>query len=221
MKNKITSSIFLCALLCPGCSLFVPQSDNSIFHTLGEHKVLDCDLPRKTNSDCVIINLLIGEIPAYADCPYIAIKSERNEVLFSRIDRWAEPFGNACGRVLHDELSDKLRSVMVVFSSYAVGTAYPFDHRLSVDFDDLVYNVHERSVIVKCTWSLLSYLPEQSTERAEEREITMFRYAKATPMAAGKELTSANVVDCMRKALSELAEDIAGKLSELDLKKAK
>jgi uncharacterized lipoprotein YmbA len=205
MKTK-TIPIILWYILCCGCSIFVPQKDVSIFHTLGDHSVSIDRCYNEKNSTIPVINLLLDEIPSYADCPYVVTKNGGNELIFSPIHRWGEPFGDACVRALQDRLAERMHGVaMVVSSMHAIGNTLVCDYRLSIDFDDLIYNEAEKSVVVKCTWSFFDY--------ENRKQICIHKYAN---MVNAISATYDDTVDAMKIALAELADDIAKKVCDID-----
>ena len=155
----------------------------------------------------VIINLLLDEIPPSADYPYIAKKVNGNRLVFSEIERWCEPFGDACIRVLQDELSEKMCDcAMVVSSMHTIGNTLVCDYRLSIDFDDLIYNEDEKSVILKCTWTFFDY--------AKRRQLCIYKYASSTHVVVG---TYEDIVEATKIALAALGSDIADRIHELNL----
>jgi uncharacterized lipoprotein YmbA len=208
MRNGVAFKILaLCSVLLGGCSMFTAQIDNSVFYTLwnreteGE-KTVDATAKR------TIINLVIDEVPAYADCPHIAIRVEDGKIVFSSIHRWAEPFENACLRVLHDRLSnDVIDYAVIVSSMHAIGNTATSDYRLSIDFDDLIYCAENGKVTVKCSWTLFDCTSRQ--------QVLLRRYVAASGIDG--EASHENIVRAMADALIELADDIAGELSKLSL----
>ncbi|MDR1401592.1 MAG: ABC-type transport auxiliary lipoprotein family protein [Puniceicoccales bacterium] len=204
MKNKAISTLLLLYLFCSGCAVFSPQKDNSKFYTLGDHSVSGVkftEIDRKV----IVINLLLDEIPSYADYPYIVTKSETNELIFSENSRWAEPFGDACIRVILEKLSAVIGDrVVIVSSMHTIGNTLICDYRISIDFDDVIYNEKEKSIVVKCVWSFF--------DQTQRRQICLHKYAKATAINA---VTVADIVDGTRIALCELAENISEKICQL------
>jgi uncharacterized lipoprotein YmbA len=187
--------------------VFVPQKDQSVFYTLGDHSIIGCGHSDEVTPNLIIINLLLDEIPSYADCPYIVTKDRGDKLIFSDIHRWAEPFGDACIRILHDRLSEKLQGKAIVVSSmHTIGNTLVCDYRLSIDFDDMIYNDGEENVIVKCTWTFFDY--------EKRRQVCIHKYAGTTPV---DEMTYDNVVHATKAALTELADDITEKICRLDL----
>jgi uncharacterized lipoprotein YmbA len=186
--------------------MFAPQKDVSRFYTLGSHSIVAMP-PDETDVNLVVINLLLDEIPSYADCPYITKKVAGNKLVFSEVDRWAEPFGDACIRVLQDELSEKMRRcAMIVSSMHTIGNTLVCDYRISIDFDDLIYNDEEKSVVLKCTWTFFDY--------AKRRQLCVYKYAASTPVDTD---ALENIIEGMRIALAALSSDIADRIHELNL----
>ncbi|MDR2737460.1 MAG: PqiC family protein [Puniceicoccales bacterium] len=207
MKSALIFTFSLVILLLPGCSIFVPQKDNSVFYTLSEHSSTANDLAKEVRDDSVVINLIINEIPSYADCPYIATQQEQNKIFFSEIHRWAEPFEDSCCRVIRDRLCEALRGRIAVISSmYAIGNQSVCDYWLSIDLDDAIYNAQEGNVIVKCSWSLFNY--------ATKKRILLRKYSNST--AVKGDAAYENIVEAMRVALMELADDILEKIQAIE-----
>jgi uncharacterized lipoprotein YmbA len=193
-------------LVFSGCSIFPPQKDNSRFYTLGDHFAPDKRI-REIDGKTIVINLLLDEIPSYADYPYVVVKSANNELIFSENSRWAEPFGDACMRILLERTSACLNDRAIIVSSmHTIGNVLVCDYRLSIDFDDVIYNDSEKSVILRCVWSLFDY--------KQRKQIYLSRYSSATPVTVEN---IDDVIGAMKIALSKLAEDIAEKISQLDI----
>jgi uncharacterized lipoprotein YmbA len=209
MKNTLILSILLGALLASGCSIFKPQKDNSIFYTFCGHTQSCRESLDQIGGSPAVINLVIDEIPAYADCPYVIKKSEQNKIFFSEIHRWAEPFEDSCIRAIHDRLSDAMRGNAVIVSSmHAIGNVFTCDYRLSIDFDDLVYNADEKVVVLRCSWSLFDHV-------ARERLI-LRKYENST--AIDGEETYENIVETIRLALIALTDDMAERIRRIELR---
>ncbi|MDR3144374.1 MAG: PqiC family protein [Puniceicoccales bacterium] len=194
------------ALLC-GCSMFTPQKDNAIFHTLGDHSA-NVEKVQDETTKRIVINLLIDEIPAYADCPYIATKGTGNVIIFSDIHRWAEPFEDACIRILQDRLSMAMKdSAMIVSSMRAVGNTMTSDYRLSVDFDDIICNAEEGRVVLKCSWSLFDY--------SGREQVLLRRYIGMKEVQ--NDASYESIVSTMKIVLLELADDMAKEIERMQL----
>jgi uncharacterized lipoprotein YmbA len=147
----------------------------------------------------VIINLTVGEIPSYADCPYIVTISDHDRLTLSEIARWAEPLQDACARVLTNKLSEFMcNHAIVIPSAYTKGNAFLCDFLLSIGISDFIYDESEKKVIVNCTWSLFDYISQS--------QILVRKYAKLTPYDGSN---YEDIVAAMELALHELARDIA------------
>jgi uncharacterized lipoprotein YmbA len=211
MKNAQNFTIFLILLLVSGCSIFKPQKDPSIFYTLGNHSSENESFARKTGDKFLIINLLVEELPSYADCPYVVTKSERNKLVFSETHRWGEPLKDSCCRALQDRLSETISDfAMVISSTRSVGNIHVYDYRLSVDVDDIIYNATERSVILKCSWSLFDYV--------SRNRILFNKYIGIMPING--EATYENIVDAMKLALTAFADDVSMKIRQFNGEKS-
>jgi uncharacterized lipoprotein YmbA len=159
------------------------------------------------NGKLTVINLLLDEIPSYADYPYIVIKSEGDELIFSENSRWAEPFGDACVRILLEKVSQAIGDRAIIISSmHTIGNTLMCDYRLSVDFDDVIYNEKEKGIVVKCIWSFFDY--------GQRRQICLYKYAKVTPVDVK---ILGDIVNATKIALSELANDMAEKICQLGI----
>jgi uncharacterized lipoprotein YmbA len=200
--------VFCCCLasLEMGCSIFTPKKDVSRFYTFCGYdpleKVSDSSSLRR-----VIINIIVGEIPSYADCPYIVTVSTNDRLILSEVDRWAEPLQDACTRALTNKLSELMYDyAMVIPSAYTKGNVFLCDYLISIGFSDFIYNEAEKKVILECTWSLVDF--------ATKNQILVCRYAKSIPSSNSN---YENVVVTMKLALYELAQDIATKVDQFYL----
>ncbi|MDR1595946.1 MAG: PqiC family protein [Puniceicoccales bacterium] len=204
MKYKAAIALLLCSAACSGCKIFVPQSDRSVFYTLGDHSISKCKNSDKEGSTLAVVNILLGQIPSYADCPYIVIKDSGNKLIFSDVNRWAEPFGDACIRILHDELVGRMDgTAMVVSSMHTIGNTLVCDYRLSIDFDDLIYNDAEKKLVMKCTWTFFDY--------NNRKQLCIHKYVSATHVDV---VTCDNIVNATKTALVELADVMAEKIKD-------
>jgi uncharacterized lipoprotein YmbA len=203
MKRTTTFYALFC-LLCTGCSLFVPQADDTIFYTLGTHCSGGRSAEGRVVSKALVLNVFIDEIPQYADCPYIVTKASGQRIVHSKLARWAEPFGDACIRVVNDRLSNVVDGIIVVSSAHVVGSTVSCDHRIIIDFDDLIYNEEEGGVVVKCNWTLFSYI--------RGKQVLAGRYVGLVPVPENPSCD--DVVMAMGDALEHVADDVAAKIQK-------
>jgi uncharacterized lipoprotein YmbA len=200
--------------MCSGCEISTPRKDLSVFYTLGNHCLSKKDSKGIISATGkqqkrIIINLFIDEVPAYADCPYVVVKLKPTRLHFSEINRWAEPLGEACARILSDQLSDEMSDcAMIISSVHANGNVVPCDYRLSVSFTDFIYNGNKQSIILKCNWSLHSYNKKQ--------QVLVDRYASSVPVIADN-ISYEAIVRSMELALCEFAHGVSDKIKQLCL----
>jgi uncharacterized lipoprotein YmbA len=182
--------------------MFTPQRDSTIFYTLGTHRGTATAGGDGSASKAFVINLFLDEIPQYADCPYIVTKAKGRQIIFSKVERWAEPFGDGCTRAIYDRLSGALDSAMIVSSAHAIGSTITCDHRIVIDFDDLIYNEDEGGIVVKCNWMMFSY--------GKGKQVLADKHVGFVPI--GEQPSYEEVVRAMGQALEGVADDIADRV---------
>jgi uncharacterized lipoprotein YmbA len=162
-------------------------------------------MPDPLNTRSMIINLTVGEIPSYADCPYVVTISNHGQLTLSEIARWAEPLQDACTRALTHKLSELVCDrIIVIPSAYTRGNTFFCNFLLSIGISDFIYDKSERKVVLDCTWSLFDYI--------SRRQVLVHRYTKLTP-CDGSNYES--IIAAMELALYELAQDIAAKMVQI------
>lgn len=95
-----------------GCSLLAPQPDPTRFYLLTAIE----DPPSEPAGSGAGISLGLGPVrfPEYVDRPEVVIRTSRNQVKLSPIDRWAEPVMSGFKRVLADNLGKLLRTERIL-----------------------------------------------------------------------------------------------------------
>jgi uncharacterized lipoprotein YmbA len=155
----------------------------------------------------MIINLTVGEIPSYADYPYIVTISTHNRLVLSEINRWAEPLQDACARTLTNELSKLMCDyALIIPSSCTKGNSFLYDYVLSIGLSDFIYDEEEKKVTLECVWSLINF--------ATKSQVLIHEYKKSTP-SSFSDGSYKDIVDTMELALYELAQDIAAKVGQI------
>lgn len=201
MKNLKLFLVVCVALMIGGCTVFQPQKDTAVFYSIGEHS---CDAQENTENidrPIVCINLLVDEIPSYADCPFIVTKGRGQNIIFDQNARWASSFEDECYDFIKDCLSRTLSdSVIVVSDTHADGNMVTCHYRLSISFDDFIYLREEGRIVLRCDWSLYDYIQKCSV-------ITQ-RSAMSLPVSSKN---YDNIVVGMRQALEYLVGDIVSK----------
>ncbi|MDR1457306.1 MAG: PqiC family protein [Puniceicoccales bacterium] len=207
MKHtKMLLFLFSCYFvsLGTGCSILAPQKDDSKFYTFCTYgspkKISDSSDTRP-----VIVNLTVGEVPSYADCPYIVTMPNHDRLTLSKTARWAEPLQDACTRALTHKISELMCDhVIVIPSAYAKGNTFFCDFLLSIGISDFICDESEKKVVLDCTWSLFHY--------AFRRQVLVHKYASLTPYDGD---SYEDIVTAMELALCELAQDIAAKIEQI------
>jgi uncharacterized lipoprotein YmbA len=197
---------FSCYLvsLGTGCSVLTPRKDISKFYTFCGYD-LSKKMPDLLNAKSVIMNLTVGEIPSYADCPHVVTMSNHDRLILSETARWAEPLQDACTRVLTRNLSELMCDhVVVIPSAYTKGNTFFCDFLLSIGISDFICDESEKKVILDCTWSLFHY--------ASRSQVLIHRYTKLMPYDGSN---YEDIIAAMELALCELARDITAKIGQI------
>jgi uncharacterized lipoprotein YmbA len=164
-------------------------------------------MPNPSEAKSIVINLTVGEIPSYADCPYVVTVSSHGRLTLSEIARWAEPLQDACARALTHKLSELMCDhVVIIPSAYTKGNAFFCDFLLSIGISDFICDESDKKVILSCTWSLFNF--------TSRRQVLVHRYAKLTPYDGDN---YEDIVAAMEFALCELAQDIAARIKQICL----
>jgi hypothetical protein len=88
---------------------------------------------------------MAGEIPSYANYPYLVPISLHNRLVLSEINRWAEPVQNAYARVLTNELSKLMCDhALIIPSACTKGNVFLYDCVLSIGLSDFIYDEEEK-----------------------------------------------------------------------------
>ncbi|MDR0742099.1 MAG: PqiC family protein [Puniceicoccales bacterium] len=204
--SRILLFFFSCYLvsLGTGCSVLTPQKDGSKFYTFCRHGSSK-KIPLPLDAKSIIINLTVGEIPSYADCPYIVTTSGHDRLILSEIARWAEPLQDACTRALTHKLSELMCGhVIVIPSAYTRGNTFFCNFLLSIGISDFIWDESEKKVVLDCTWSLFDY--------TSQRQVLIYRYTKLTSYDGSD---YEDIVAAMELALYELALDITAKIEQI------
>jgi uncharacterized lipoprotein YmbA len=146
MKYTKMLLFFFCYLVAlgTGCSVLVPRKDDSKFYTFCAYNSPK-KIPDPSDTKSVIVNLTVGEIPSYADCPHVVTMSNNARLTLSEIARWAEPLQDACTRALTHKLSELMCDhVIVIPSAYTKGNAFFCDFLLSIGISDFICNESEK-----------------------------------------------------------------------------
>ena len=162
MKNiRIYTIPLLFAL--SGCSIMMtPSKDNSVFYSLGEHSANVSTLSSSETNNLKALDIFIDETPSYTDCPYVVTTTGNNKINFSQINRWSSPFSDECAHALEEKIASLLRNkVTVISSTHSDGSMILCNYRISVSFDDFIYNEMEKCVVLKCSWSFFDFEKRQ------------------------------------------------------------
>lgn len=198
MKKHFLATL-LSLLTLSGCYLVKPTQDLTEFYTINEHSAHAESFVNDLQGDQKIINFIIKEIPRYADSSKMVIKDGDNKLLYSENARWAEPLEESCGRFLRRTLSSFLSNQAIVISSKHADSNMIFcDYRLTICFDDIIYNVQDKQVVIRCNWSLYDY------NRSSQALIFKYSHAINVP-----DFSYANMVDGIKKGLYNLSENIS------------
>ncbi|MDR2603297.1 MAG: PqiC family protein [Puniceicoccales bacterium] len=204
--TRVLLFFFFCCyvFLGAGCSVLAPQKDFSKFYTFCAYDSSE-KIPDPSGARPVIINLTVGEIPSYADCPYVVTMSNHGQLILSGIARWAEPLQDACTRALTHKLSEFMGDhVTVIPSTYTRGNTFFCDFLLSIGISDFICNEPEKKVVLDCTWSLFNL--------ASRRQVLIRRHIKLTPYDGSN---YEDIIAAMELALCGLAWDIAEKIGQI------
>lgn len=205
MKNLKLFLVVCAALMIGGCTMFQPQKDTAVFYSIGMHSGCAQEVAEVTNKPIACINLLVEEIPSYADCPFIVTKGHGQNIIFDQNARWASSFEDECYDFVKDYLSRMLSdSVMVVSDIHADGNMVTCHYRLSISFDDFIYLRDEGRIVLRCDWSLYDYIRKSSVITHRSMISVPVDSRDYGIIAAG-----------MRKALELLVNDIVAKSKDM------
>ncbi len=127
--NPLRAGTLLVALLLSGCSLLAPVSATSPirYFVLAEAG----DLSRIANVPKLRVGVGPIRFPEYLQRLALVARVDENRVVYSDLDRWAEPLGGNFQRVLADDLDLLLRTRRLALFPWHQNDAP--DRRISID----------------------------------------------------------------------------------------
>ena len=207
MKDLKLLLVICLSVMIGGCTMFQPQKDTAVFYSIGVHSDDVPEVAEVTDRPIACINLLVDEIPSYADCPFIVTKGHGQNIIFDQNARWASAFEDECYDFVKDYLSCMLSdSVMVVSDIHADGNMVTCHYRLSISFDDFIYLRDKGCIVLRCDWSLYDYIKRSS--------VITDRTMISVPMESGLQDYDI-IVAGMRSALEALVNDIVARSKDM------
>ena len=191
-----TLALTLCALT--GCSILAPQPDPSRFYVL----TASVDAP---NTPAAADSLTIGvgpiRLPDYLDRSQIVTRVAPNQVVFSDIDRWAEPLGRTFARVLSEDLARLLNTDTIV----SLPVFVPVSLQYEVPIEVLRFESDDKGVVeLWARWAI---------RNPQDKKLLHASESRITESAAGTETQA--VVAAQSRAIGKLGEEIAGAVRRL------
>jgi len=190
-------AVVVLLLAVAGCAALAPQRDLSRFYTLLPRDAAPA--PAKPDHALAVV---VGPItlPGYLDRNEVAVRVSPTEVRYAVTDRWAEPLQDGFTRTLITDLASALGSERVVAIGSSAGLAPDFSVEVVVMRFE---TADDGSALLTARWAV----------RDANHKVVRVRQSQHQRQAAAA--TTEGGVKALSAALGDLADEIAGVLSEL------
>jgi uncharacterized protein len=185
----------------PACVLSrTPEARFFALHAVSEAA------PPQAPADAVVVGVLPVLLPGHLERPQVVTWAGPGEVKIDEFLRWAEPLDSGFGRVLSENLSERLPTHRFIRAPWPGATALRCRLRVEVS---RFGPESSGQVVLTGRWALLP-------ERSERPYVARAWSGQRTPAApVGPRANAAASVEAMSALLGELSAEIAGAIKDL------
>jgi uncharacterized lipoprotein YmbA len=198
MSRPVTAVVLAALCFLAGCSILSPQPDRSRFYVLTS----SVDAPGPT-SGAAAYTLGLGPIkfPDYLDRSQIVTRVAPNQVVFSDVDRWAEPLDRNFSRVLSENLARLLNTERII----SLPTFVPTNVEYEIPIEVLRFESDGSGVVeLTARWAI---------RRPKEGKLLHTRESRIVETAS--EARTQAMVVALSGAVGKLGEEIAREIERL------